>query len=78
MTDETEHNSRSGIPLWVWAAILIPLLYFLSLGPVLFLFKHTSNPPDKALHVFYYPLVLLHDHTILRGAIEAYCDLWGV
>ena len=58
--------------------LLIPLLYFLSIGPVLLLFKKSRNPPTAGLRTFYYPVILLHDHTLLKGPIEAYCNLWGV
>ena len=78
MTDEREHNSSSGSPLWIWAAALFPLLYFLSVGPVVSLCQKKSNQYDPALRVVYYPLILLHDHTFMQKPIEAYCDLWGV
>jgi hypothetical protein len=78
MTDERDTGSGSSPLLWILALALIPLLYFLSVGPVLLLFKGKANPPTAALRTFYYPLIVLHDHTPLKKPIEAYCDLWGV
>jgi hypothetical protein len=73
-----ENESSSGRLMWVLGMALIPVLYFLSVGPVLLLFKNSPHPPDKVLKTIYYPLILLHDHTFLKKPIEAYCDLWGV
>ena len=78
MTEEIESKSHSGGFIWVGAAVLIPLLYILSIGPVLRAFKNSPSPPTGTLRSFYYPVVLLHDHTPLKRPIEAYCDLWGV
>lgn len=78
MSDAKETESGSVGFLWAWGLVLIPLAYFLSIGPVLLMFKNIPNPPTNALRGFYYPIVLLHDHTLLQKPIEAYCDLWGV
>ena len=78
MSNERESGSSSGGLLWIWTLVLAPLFYFLSIGPVLLLFKGKPNPPTAALRSFYYPVVLLHDHTPLKKPIEAYCNLWGV
>jgi len=78
MSDAKENESVSISFTWVWGLLLVPLIYFLSIGPVLLMFKHSPNPPTNALRGFYYPVVLLHDHTFLMKPIEAYCDLWGV
>ena len=51
----------------IWAAaFLLLLLYVLSVGPVLFMCKNypTTTP---ALRNFYYPLILLHEKTLLRN-----------
>jgi hypothetical protein len=78
MSNARESESGSIGFIWIWGLILIPLIYFLSIGPVLLMFKNRPNPPRNALRGFYYPVVLLHDHTFLKKPIEAYCDLWGV
>src|SRR5437016_8678180 len=59
MTEEIENKSHSGGFIWVGAAVLIPLLYLLSIGPVLRVFKNSPSPPTGTLRSFYYPVVLL-------------------
>jgi hypothetical protein len=76
MTNEREDSSGSGGLVWFWAMVLTPLLYILSVGPVLLAFK--GKPTSTGLRTFYYPVILLHDHTAMGKPIEAYCKLWGV
>ena len=69
MIEEMESKSHSGSFIWVGAAVLIPLLYVLSIGPVLRMFTNSPSPPTGTLRSLYYPVVLLHDHTPLKRPI---------
>jgi hypothetical protein len=62
------------------AIVLGAILYCLSAGPVGMVLK-LSGPPNKwtvsAYRAFYFPIVLLYDHTPLRKPIRTYLQLWN-
>ena len=68
---------------WIVVALLLPVFYIASLGPVARLGWVTlprGFPPWLAelLQVFYYPLSLLYDDgpAWYRRGIDAYCAWW--
>ena len=74
MTDEsTCKPSHGGI---VVALLLLPVFYVLSIGPVISL-SH-SHVRHSTLRLIYYPVLWLHDHTVLKKPLEDYGKLWGV
>ena len=77
MTTAAEPKSSIGGFWWLAA---LPLLYVLSIGPVLKVVQSSGPNPAKrsVLRQVYAPVVWLHDHTFLEKPIEAYCGLWGV
>lgn len=59
--------------------MLLPLLYVLSIGPVVAIAERTKSTESlKLLKAVYAPVIWLHDHTILKKPLEAYVELWGV
>jgi hypothetical protein len=74
MGDETKASDRRrlfnsvGIPISG-----LPLLYVLGFGQAVILAIKRSSLEDPVL-VSYFPVVWLHEHTILRGPIEAYAS----
>jgi hypothetical protein len=61
------------------SAMLLPLLYVLSIGPVVAIAERTKSTESlKLLKAVYAPVIWLHDHTILKKPLEAYVELWGV
>ena len=79
MTTAAEPKSSTSGFRWLALAAL-PLLYVLSIGPVLKVVQRSGNTPAKrnALRQVYAPVIWLHDHTFLEKPIEAYVGLWGV
>lgn len=62
------------------ALIALPILYILSIGPVyLSVWMAGSGLPPQVytvIEILYQPLLLLHEHTALRGPLEAYLNWW--
>jgi hypothetical protein len=75
MTDETQKSKSS----W-WAVVLVlllPVLYVLSIGPVVRIVDRTGSKTAKAAVAdFYAPLGWLHKNTSANGLIDRYLDLW--
>ena len=61
---------------WITAVTFL-VFYVLSIGPVGALTKNTPGPALYAVHTIYYPVIWLHDHTPLKGPLEAYGKIWG-
>lgn len=56
-------------------ALLLPLIYVLSIGPVAMLctrYNWDSDLPEK----IYAPVFWLHEHTALKKPLEYYVELW--
>ena len=71
--EEVPSPGRSGGTL-AWVILAAPLLYILSIGPVLRFGGKTLLPFD----VIYAPVIWLHDHTPLEKPLEWYVELWGI
>jgi hypothetical protein len=74
MSDET----RSRRSYWFWLAVALmvaPVLYILSVGPVVYVIERTGTGDDAA-RVVYAPLEWLAANTPLRGPLVSYIDLW--
>ncbi|HEV8002003.1 MAG TPA: hypothetical protein VGP63_19095 [Planctomycetaceae bacterium] len=77
MSDEPKKRSRAWI---VWAVLVIPLLYTLSIGPAVWLELYSPLRGEK-LRQFdeaaYAPLRRVHKtHPILEAAVDRYANLW--
>lgn len=74
------NSRRPGAPgaatLVIALAVLAPLVYVLSIGPVVAV-ANKAGYDLEALAGFYAPVVWLHDHTALKEPLEWYADLWG-
>ena len=75
MSPESKRTG-SGAAVALLIAILLPILYVLSIGPVVALVEKTGVG-DEAARVFYAPVIWLHDNTPLEKPLEAYAELWG-
>jgi hypothetical protein len=75
-TCSTERSLRLGriaLPI-----ILLPLIYFLSMGPAYMLYRH-SMVSQSTVAAIYGPLGLLADNCRpIRGTLEWYLGLWEV
>ncbi|HZR21425.1 MAG TPA: hypothetical protein VFE51_29350 [Verrucomicrobiae bacterium] len=81
------HSGRRGM-LFCVSVLLVPVVYFLSFGPVFALVGHSRNPRNPRnpailafLVDFYKPVSWLHDHTLLKTTLDKYAegcyDLFG-
>ena len=63
-------------------AVGLPLLYALSLGPVVSVMEKTRGFDGKVswhtVETFYRPILWLHEHTFLKHPIDIYLELCGV
>jgi hypothetical protein len=78
---ETDQNPESkGSSGWFPVFVLVaPLLYVLSIGPVVAIAERTNSTQSlELLKIVYAPVIWLHDHTFLKEPLEAYVALWGV
>lgn len=74
-----ESSSRGGVGLTfvvLMICALLPLLYFLSIGPVLLLFRKTGSDL-QLLNYIYAPVVWLYHHCEpLQPLMDWYVKLW--
>jgi hypothetical protein len=83
MADDVETPSRSRALLWIAALVFaLPLLYVLSLGPVVWIFVRTKGfgglVPVEPLEVFYSPVIWLDGHNdIFHHLLSDYVKLFG-
>jgi hypothetical protein len=79
MTESKEeaHGSGRSLPLYgmAWFFVATPLLYVLSIGPVL-AFGDKTLLRLEVVEVIYAPVIWLHDHTPLKKPLEWYVDWW--
>jgi hypothetical protein len=76
MSDETQQ--RRGYGFWVvFALVLAPLLYTLSvgLGPAAYLVGRAGKG-EGTVQVIYAPLIWLHENTPLRKPLDWYVGPW--
>lgn len=74
MSEENKDKSR-GLFLVIAVAIALPLLYVLSVGPSLVIWKKFPKTQPAMLEI-YFPLIWLEGHTVLQKPLEWYADLW--
>ena len=62
------------------ALLALPILYVLSIGPVIYAYNANGNTlgprTDVACEIFYTPLVWLYENTPLRIPLDWYFELW--
>lgn len=79
MSDEEEKVAGDGnrnTLVIALAGAALPLLYFLSLGPMIVLVGN-GYLPEEPLAIIYAPLEWLHDHSpACRSVLEAYIGLF--
>ncbi len=76
MTNPDEAPASHGGRLY-WLLPFVLLLYVLSIGPAARVCRGNAQF-IRALQVFYYPVIALHDHTPLKKPLEQYVEFWGV
>ena len=70
-----EPESGSGFGWWAWIVFILFVVYPLSIGPAA-CFAQKYPGSERPLLAFYYPVRMLHDHTLLKQPIEKYVELW--
>jgi hypothetical protein len=75
---DLDQEAKPGPATFGWIVAIAPLLYLLSLGPVVALTKNKPPSTQNIVRAVYFPLIWLHNHTPLKKPIEAYARLWGV
>ena len=76
MNEEPEKKGNAGAIAAV--LVLLPVLYVLSIGPVIRFYLGGTMPPRFVVS-FYYPLEWTHKNVRwTRGPLDAYLRLWGV
>lgn len=73
--DSPQRSSSSAVLLCA-VVLLAPVLYVLSMGPVVALVERGSLPHEP-IEFFYAPVIWLHNHTALEKPLEWYGALWG-
>ena len=74
---EDEQGAGRGGLTWVWVLVCLPVLYVLSIGPVVAVTKNKTVPSTNAIKRFYAPVIWLHNHTFMKEPLEVYAGLWG-
>jgi len=76
MSDDSRRGSESTA---IFVPLLLPVIYMLSIGPVIFAVEklHAKSSMQKPVMTFYAPMSWLHDHTALKQPIERYVHWWG-
>ena len=76
MDDDVESNSGLAPLTWLSLLMLVPLLYVLSMGPVVAIVgKNQANV--ATIRAIYGPVIWLHEHTPLKEPLELYAHMWG-
>ncbi len=74
-----EQSNRT--TLWITIVIALPVLYVLSIGPVLWVIEKQMHGfiASGLFQTFYYPLGWLADHwPAFNSALNVYLYLWGL
>ena len=61
---------------WLIGFLAVPVIYVLSLGPIVALYDKTGWD-TRTVEKVYAPVVWLHDHTILQKPLEHYIGFWA-
>jgi hypothetical protein len=75
----TRTAERHGIPVWLWAVLVLLLLYPLSIGPAAkFLDDRPGTRTEKVLDVVYAPLGYVCEHFSPAGKLFQWyvVELW--
>jgi hypothetical protein len=76
MSDERESKSFSQkLSVVIGCLFALVLVYVLSIGPVALWCEKTHSDPVW-VRQFYFPLIWLHNHTVLQRPLEVYLKLW--
>ena len=77
--DSQPGRRQSGAVVAIAIAILLPILYVLSIGPVVMFVEMTGTEQElgPVLRVVYYPVVWLYENTLLQDPLEAYIGFWS-
>lgn len=62
---------------WLILVLMSPIVYFLSIGPAIWLHPHLPDIGQDALESFYRPLEYLAKIKPFERLFEAYVSLWG-
>jgi hypothetical protein len=75
MSDDSRRGSESTA---IFVLLLLPVIYMLSIGPVIFAVEklHAKSAMQKPVMTFYAPILWLHEHTALKKPIDRYVDWW--
>lgn len=79
MNEYDQQQRRDLAPGGTWMTVVLllsPLLYVLSIGPVVRL-AEGGLLPGESVRWFYQPVIWLHHHTPLAWPLEWYSALWG-
>ena len=62
----------------IFVLLLLPVIYMLSIGPVIFAVEklHAKSAMQKPVMTFYAPMSWLYEHTALKKPIERYVEWW--
>ncbi|MBT5020755.1 MAG: hypothetical protein HON04_18645 [Planctomicrobium sp.] len=65
--------------LWPAFLVLVPLLYFLSVGPAIVAYENSASVRfQTTLQTIYYPLELFYDNVpFIQPALDLYINLWS-
>src|ERR1043166_5505858 len=76
-SDQLEDSSGRGLLSWILWLPLAVLIYFLSVGPAIWVYEHTKNPgARKSIETFYAPLEWAARKPVVGRVIEAYARCW--
>ena len=83
MSEKDESSAaKHGILFATLLLGVLPVLYFLSTGPVAWSMDKTNHfgglIPKEVIIDFYSPIIWLHQNTFLRDPLDRYWQLWGV
>lgn len=78
-SEQTDRPASGGhtfvIVLAILIALLLPILYCLSIGPAVLLIS-AGYISEGTAQVFYTPLIWLHEHTSFAPILEWYVEFW--
>jgi hypothetical protein len=79
--EERHRKSRFGV--WVFVILTVPVLYLLSVPPVILLTQRATPPthnnglPPPWLEAYSFPHNWLYLNTPLKTPMDAYANWWG-
>ena len=77
MDDHAEQQPRSRVVAYiVITAVLLPLLYILSIGPAIVIVREFPSLEGPG-NVIYQPIIWLDKNTFMKGPLEKYAEFWN-